>query len=89
MQVLSLIWALMMKFLKFSSGDEEDGASAGGSDAKTALLRWVQLNTIDYPNVKVESFKGSFNNGLAFCAVIHKVVICANNNLFHTNDLYQ
>lgn len=61
----------MMKFLKFSSGDEEEGAAAA-TNAKDALLRWVQLNTAGYAHLDIKSFKGSFNNGLAFCALIHK-----------------
>jgi hypothetical protein len=69
--VLSLIWALMMKYLKFSSGDEEEGAEAA-TNAKDALLRWVQLNTAGYAHVDVKSFKGSFNSGMAFCALLHK-----------------
>ena len=60
-----------MKYLKFSSGDEEDGGEVA-TNAKDALLRWVQLNTAGYAHVDIKGFKGSFNNGMAFCALLHK-----------------
>ncbi|EGD73339.1 hypothetical protein PTSG_12249 [Salpingoeca rosetta] len=65
--VMALVWAIMMKYIKF---DEEDGQE--NLSAKDALLRWLQFHTKDYPQVKVENLTKSFHDGIAFCALIHK-----------------
>lgn len=39
---------------------------------KDALLRWVELNTAGHDHVDIKSFKNSFSDGFAFCALIHK-----------------
>jgi len=41
------------------------------SSAKEVILSWVQERTNTYPNLKVTNFSSSWNNGLAFCALIH------------------
>lgn len=64
--ILGLVWAIMLKYLKF--GDEEDGEQL---NAKDALLMWVQNKTTGY-GIKVENFKSHFHDGLALCALIHK-----------------
>ena len=66
LQVLGLVWALMLRFLKFSD-DEDEKISP-----KDALLKWLQHNTAGYPNVEVKNFTSSFHDGLALCALIHK-----------------
>eukprot|EP00051_Salpingoeca_urceolata_P017390 m.236470 g.236470 ORF g.236470 m.236470 type:complete len:1366 (+) comp18939_c2_seq7:236-4333(+) len=67
--VLGLLWALMMRYLKFQSDDE---AEEGQLSAKDALLRWVQLNTVGYKHVEITSYKASFKDGMALCALLHK-----------------
>jgi len=59
--ILGLSWMLILHFevMKFSSDIQE-------------LLRWCKRRTADYPNVKVENFTSSFQDGLALAALIHK-----------------
>ncbi|EDQ86636.1 uncharacterized protein MONBRDRAFT_28031 [Monosiga brevicollis MX1] len=64
--VLGLIWALMMKYLKFAQEDDEN------LSPKEALLRWVNLNTNGHAHAEVSNFTKDFQNGMALCALIHK-----------------
>ncbi|XP_054285904.1 serine/arginine repetitive matrix protein 2-like isoform X3 [Macrosteles quadrilineatus] len=41
------------------------------SSIKDRLLSWVQAQTREYKNIQIENFSTSWNNGLAFCALIH------------------
>ncbi|KAF6206508.1 hypothetical protein GE061_017741, partial [Apolygus lucorum] len=41
------------------------------SSIKERLLEWVQAQTRDYKNVKIDNFSTSWSDGLAFCALIH------------------
>lgn len=36
------------------------------------MLNWVRTETEGYKGVKIESFGSSFNDGLAFLALVHK-----------------
>ncbi|XP_067932720.1 smoothelin-like [Watersipora subatra] len=48
------------------------GAAKGGQPSVVeGLLRWSQLMTKEYQNVKIENFSTSWNNGVAFLALIH------------------
>ena len=62
---LGMIWCLILRFVV--SGLSEEGLSA-----KEGLLLWCQRKTKGYKNVDVQDFSGSFQDGLAFCAIIHR-----------------
>ncbi|KAM4634110.1 cytospin-A [Polymixia lowei] len=42
----------------------------GGSKRNT-LLRWCQQKTEGYQNIDITNFSSSWNDGLAFCAILH------------------
>ncbi|KAG0723210.1 Smoothelin [Chionoecetes opilio] len=41
------------------------------STVKDMLLNWCQCRTRDYKGVKIENFSTSWNDGMAFCALVH------------------
>ncbi|XP_064828559.1 cytospin-A-like isoform X3 [Oncorhynchus masou masou] len=42
-----------------------------GGSKRNALLKWCQKKTEGYQNVDITNFSSSWNDGLAFCAVLH------------------
>ena len=62
---LGMIWCLILRFVV--SGLSEEGLSA-----KEGLLLWCQRKTKGYNHVNVQDFSGSFQDGMAFCALIHR-----------------
>lgn len=63
--ILGTIWLLIHKF-------EISDISESALHAKDGLLLWCTNKTAGYKNVKVENFHNSWQDGLAFCALIHK-----------------
>ncbi|KAM0790463.1 hypothetical protein ACM66B_003340 [Microbotryomycetes sp. NB124-2] len=63
--ILGMIWSLV---LRFSIADIEEE----GTHAKEGLLLWCQRRTQPYAEVDVQNFSKSFQDGLAFCALIHR-----------------
>ncbi|GMH61705.1 hypothetical protein TrRE_jg4983 [Triparma retinervis] len=56
--VLGLIWTIILRF-------------AISEDGKEGLLLWCRKNTSGYDSVDVQNFSRSWQDGLAFCALIH------------------
>ncbi|KAL8381697.1 hypothetical protein RB595_005807 [Gaeumannomyces hyphopodioides] len=61
--ILGLIWTLI---LRFTVSDINEA----GMTAKEGLLLWCQRKTACYDEVEVRDFSGSWNDGLAFCALL-------------------
>ncbi|XP_070132848.1 cytospin-A isoform X3 [Drosophila bipectinata] len=58
----------------FIGGERKDPlnmlAKNGGSK-RNALLKWCQNKTVGYRNIDITNFSSSWNDGLAFCAILH------------------
>lgn len=57
-----------------STGERKDPLSAlvkNGGSKRNALLKWCQNKTVGYRNIDITNFSSSWNDGLAFCAILH------------------
>ncbi|KAJ6242462.1 alpha-actinin [Anaeramoeba flamelloides] len=63
--ILGMIWTVILRFAIAEISVEE-------LTAKEALLLWCQRKTADYDNVDIKEFTWSWQDGLGFCALIHK-----------------
>jgi len=58
----------------FITGERKDPLSAlvkNGGSKRNALLKWCQNKTVGYRNIDITNFSSSWNDGLAFCAILH------------------
>lgn len=56
------------------AGERKDPLSAlvkNGGSKRNALLKWCQNKTVGYRNIDITNFSSSWNDGLAFCAIMH------------------
>ncbi|KMR05210.1 bullous pemphigoid antigen isoforms 6 9 10, partial [Lasius niger] len=65
---LGLIWTII---LHFQISDIVVGQEPNVT-AREALLRWARRSTARYPGVRVTDFTGSWRDGLAFSALLHR-----------------
>jgi len=64
--ILGMIWTIILRFTIADISEE-------GLTAKEGLLLWCQRKTAPYaPDVQVKEFTFSWQDGLAFCALIHR-----------------
>lgn len=42
-----------------------------GVSKRNALIKWCQERLIDYKGIEIKNFSSSWNDGLAFCALMH------------------
>lgn len=61
--ILGLIWTLILRFTISDINQE-------GMTAKEGLLLWCQRKTACYDDVEIRNFSSSWNDGLAFCALL-------------------
>jgi len=56
------------------AGERKDPLNAlvkNGGSKRNALLKWCQNKTVGYRNIDITNFSSSWNDGLAFCAILH------------------
>lgn len=60
--------------IRYIAGERKDPLSAlvkNGGSKRNALLKWCQNKTVGYRNIDITNFSSSWNDGLAFCAILH------------------
>ena len=64
----------LIQLNRISTSDSRLSRSSPSFKVGDGLLSWCAENTADYSNVRVENYDYSWKDGLAFCAIIHKVI---------------
>lgn len=65
---------IFLKFFLYFLGERKDPLNAlvkNGGSKRNALLKWCQNKTVGYRNIDITNFSSSWNDGLAFCAILH------------------
>jgi len=63
--VLGMIWTIILRF-------QIEDISVEELSSRDALLLWCKRKTDGYRDCKVENFHTSWQDGMAFCAIIHR-----------------
>ena len=63
--ILGMIWTIILRY-------QIADISEGELSAKEALLLWAKKKTRGYRDCDVQNLTDSWNDGMAFCALIHK-----------------
>ena len=78
--ILGLIWTIILRFqiqqIVFEEQAEVEQESAVKRSAKESLLLWCQREVEPYPDVKVTNFDKSWQDGMAFNALLHSRRYC-------------
>lgn len=45
-----------------------------GVSKRNALMKWCQERLVNYKNIEIKNFSSSWNDGLAFCALLHSFI---------------
>jgi C2 domain/Calponin homology (CH) domain len=69
--VLAVLWRLILHF-QVAAVTCGDGDDSSGKSATDMLLRWAQHKTDGYRHVGVRDYARSFQDGMAFCALVHR-----------------
>lgn len=65
---------IFLKLFLYFLGERKDPLNAlvkNGGSKRNALLKWCQNKTVGYRNIDITNFSSSWNDGLAFCAILH------------------
>jgi hypothetical protein len=57
-----------------SSADPLAALVKNGGSKRNALLKWCQAKTSGYVDVDITNFSSSWNDGMAFCALLHTYI---------------
>ncbi|XP_061160323.1 dystrophin isoform X5 [Syngnathus typhle] len=68
--ILGLIWSIILHW-QVKDVMKEVMAGLQQTNSEKILLSWVRQNTSQYPQVNVVNFSSSWNDGLAFNALLH------------------
>ncbi|KAI4901901.1 hypothetical protein NFI96_022255 [Prochilodus magdalenae] len=68
--ILGLIWSIILHW-QVKDVMKDVMADLKETNSEKILLSWVRQSTKNYPHVNVMNFSSSWEDGLAFCALIH------------------